>query len=157
MAGRQVGKKVFDWAALSARLPLSSRGELAALRTQYTALRTNLEKYPEEVKPIDWNHYKTVIKSPGLVDEMQKAYESIKIEYPPDNFSKLISENEKETKTKVEGLLKDIESQIAGLKAQLAAVQAEKPVEDTTVAEVLREKPEWSKEIDQEIKENKWM
>jgi hypothetical protein len=40
MAARQVGARVFDFAAIAARLPASARGELASLRTAYQTLKT---------------------------------------------------------------------------------------------------------------------
>ena len=40
MAGRQVGKRVFDFAAIASRLPPSARGELASLRSAYQTVQS---------------------------------------------------------------------------------------------------------------------
>eukprot|EP00053_Salpingoeca_punica_P001841 m.35135 g.35135 ORF g.35135 m.35135 type:complete len:157 (-) comp11249_c0_seq1:194-664(-) len=156
MAAKQVGR-VFDWAAIANRLPKTSRAELASLRTAYVAVQTSLSKLSAEPQPIDWQWYKSQIKAPEYVDSLKAEYEALQFTYPEDKISAAINANEKEAADKSAKLLAEVDQKIASLKAQLAAVKAERPLEEVTVNEFLADKPEWRKEFDKETEKNNYL
>jgi hypothetical protein len=94
---------------------------LTVLHSFFT--RASLEATPAEVAPVDWEHYRKVIKTPGIVDAVQQKvrsaggrpcgvsklrelishstlpelqqYEAIKFQYPEDKLSTSIEEARK--------------------------------------------------------------
>eukprot|EP00045_Choanoeca_perplexa_P022286 m.8973 g.8973 ORF g.8973 m.8973 type:complete len:158 (-) comp9333_c0_seq1:163-636(-) len=156
MANRQVGKKVFDWAAIMARVPKSARAEVAALRAAYGSVQTGLNKTAAEAAPVDWAHYKSVISAPGYVDTIQSTFDGIKIEYPADKLSSTLAEQQKAAEAEAKQVAANAEKRIAELESQLNAIRAEKPLDEVTVDEYLADKPEWQREFKSEIAEHKY-
>lgn len=50
---------------------------------------------PETPPKIDWAYYKKNIAIPGLVDKLQKEYESFMVPYPADKYTSLVEAQEK--------------------------------------------------------------
>ena len=51
---------------------------------------------PEKPEPIDWDRYRKLISTPGLVDSYQKQYESLTVPYPKDVDTPIIEKHRKE-------------------------------------------------------------
>eukprot|EP00730_Choanoeca_flexa_P008600 TRINITY_DN12510_c3_g1_i6.p1 TRINITY_DN12510_c3_g1~~TRINITY_DN12510_c3_g1_i6.p1 ORF type:complete len:158 (+),score=52.44 TRINITY_DN12510_c3_g1_i6:2-475(+) len=156
MANRQVGKKVFDWAAIMARVPVSARAEVASLRASYSSVQAALSDTSAEPSAIDWAHHKSVINAPGFVDTIKAEFDAIKIEYPADTLSSQIDQEQKAAEAAAKNVIASAESRIAELEAQLAAIRAEKPLDEVTVDEYLADKPEWQRQFKAEIAEHKY-
>lgn len=60
-----------------------------------------VQEYPESAPKIDWAHYKKLIAVPGMVDTFQKHYESMKIPFPADNYTKVLDAQEKDIVRKI--------------------------------------------------------
>lgn len=52
---------------------------------------------PAEIPKLDWAAYKNKIVVPGLVDNFEKSYSSVKVPYPADKYTGAIDKNEQET------------------------------------------------------------
>lgn len=70
--------RVCDARKAGAVMRRSSLGDLHPLTTPLRLLSTrhSLEATPAEVAPVDWAHYRKVIKTPGIVDAVQQKVRS---------------------------------------------------------------------------------
>jgi len=51
------------------------KASLSALQSKWAEIRTLHSNLPRDIKPIDWNYWRTVIKTNGVVDEFKKKYD----------------------------------------------------------------------------------
>ena len=54
--------------------------------------------YPENPPQINFKEYESKVRDPKLVQQLEKAYKSVKIPYPKDNLSHEVDEQEAEFK-----------------------------------------------------------
>lgn len=95
----------FEWQKLVTPLtPNSVVQEWTRRQTEINAKITEARSMPATVEAIDWEHWKTQIAAPGVVEEMQKEYEAL-------NFPKVEPFNE------------DAKATIAGIEAEVVAAK----------------------------------
>eukprot|EP00035_Acanthoeca_spectabilis_P019787 m.429712 g.429712 ORF g.429712 m.429712 type:complete len:159 (-) comp17053_c0_seq1:60-536(-) len=158
MASRNVGTKVFDFVKISDSLPAQLRAQLNSLRSQYSATQSKLAALSATPEPIDWEKYNKGINSPGFVADMKDAYTAAaKIEYPADQYGATIASSEKAALAEAQKLVDESKLKVAALEARLAALAAEKPLDEITVDEFLATKPELKSKIDDEIKNHNYI
>ena len=69
-----------DWVALSQKVSSdAAKSEINRLRDLHADFAAMAAKIPSEAEPIDWNHYRSVIKTPGLVDTMEAEYKALNL------------------------------------------------------------------------------
>ncbi|EGD83065.1 hypothetical protein PTSG_03703 [Salpingoeca rosetta] len=156
MANRQVGKKVIQWSQIAARLPAFNAPEVNLIQEKYTNVKAGLARVPEQPPAVDWEKYNNLITYPNYVKDLRKQYESLKFTYPEDSSSATIAADEKAAIARSKEVAKAAEQKIAELEQQLAALKAEKPLDQVTVDEVLATKPEWKRRFQDEIEAGKW-
>ena len=72
--------RAMDWVALSQKVSSdAAKSEINRLRDLHADFAAMAAKIPSEAKPIDWNHYRSVIKTPGLVDTMEAEYKALNL------------------------------------------------------------------------------
>lgn len=84
--GAQMGKSFarqrsqrFNWQKLvTPWTPKSFVVHCTAVQKEISVKKTAAQSVPAEVPKIDWEHWKTVIKAPGVVDTLQTEYEGLK-------------------------------------------------------------------------------
>lgn len=111
MAARRISKSSIDWVEMAKRAGEHQRAQFNAFKLKSDGYLRRVLSLPEELPKIDWSLYKQQIAIPGLVDNFQKQYESLKIPYPTDNYS-----------ATVDSLAK---TNLEESKARIAAAQAE--------------------------------
>lgn len=83
-------------AALSAKITGdAARAELSRTRELMEELR-QLNSGKTEVPAIDWDHYKSVIKTPGVVEEFQAAFAASSIAPMENTFSSEVASSKSE-------------------------------------------------------------
>eukprot|EP00037_Helgoeca_nana_P031933 m.411312 g.411312 ORF g.411312 m.411312 type:complete len:159 (-) comp28626_c0_seq1:166-642(-) len=157
MASKTVATRVFDFVKISDALPTSLRAQLNGLRSQYSATQTKLTALSAEPETIDWAKYNTSVTSPDFVNDMKDSYTlASKVEYPADQYGALIASAEKSALAEATKLVEASKVKVAELEARLAAMKAEKPLDEITVDEFLATKPELASKIDEEIKNHNY-
>jgi len=100
MAARQVVARAVNWAGLAARLPKDPKASAGfdELRIKFETAKGALNATPEAPTPIDWDHYKSVVKNKDLVEKFHAAYTSLVVPYPDtaESLSQLAAEKEKQ-------------------------------------------------------------
>jgi len=156
MAARKAGQVVFDWIALSTKIPSVARAEFNGLRNRYENLRTNMESLPEKAHDIDWYYYSKTISKAGLVDSFRKQYESLKVPYPKDTESANIEAHKQAMEVEIKAEIAQAKQRAVELEGELNKLKAEKSYEDMTIDEYLADKPELKAYIEDDIKNQRW-
>jgi len=84
MASRQVAARAVNWAALAARLPKDPKASAGfdEMRIKFETAKGTLNSTAEKPVPIDWDHYKAVVKDQALVEKLHAAYAGLVVPYP---------------------------------------------------------------------------
>ena len=133
-----------------------TKAEVNRLRDLHGDLTAYARSISDKPADIDFSHYRSTIKSAGVVDAIEKDYNSLNLpqfEAPVDaeaeaNFAQLIKDAE--TAMQASG------DRLVELDAMIAEAQNNRTDADTTIQEILERHPEIAAEIQQEIKDDKW-
>ena len=79
MAARKVA---INWTEFAKKVPEAQQAAFRAFQRKHFDLVKKVNSLPAELPKIDWDKYRKGITVPGMVDEWQKAYESLDIPYP---------------------------------------------------------------------------
>jgi len=153
----RLGHRSVDWASLSSKVQSdAARSEVARLRQLYDEISAQNRAIPEAVAPIDFSHYRSVIKSPGIVDEMEKAYNAL-------NLPAFVASEIDEADAQFDQLIADAQSSVESsharieeLESVLETMTSAKLSKDTTVEEMYERYPEVGEEIEAEINAMDW-
>ena len=156
MAGRKVGQKVVNWVKITDVLSAEAKVPVLALKGRFEARQARLSAYPDQLQPIDWSYYKDSIKRPGLVEDFEKQYAALKVPYPPDTFSKELTEKFERAEKMSLDAIKESKETLERLTKELETIKAQKPIEEMTVDEYLADKPELKKKIDEDTYNYNW-
>ena len=115
-----------------------------------------LESLPTTKPAIDFAYYNSVISNRDIVDSYKKEYENLDISKPENTALPELMKKEQELKAGAEKAKAEMQNIISDLEAQLDAIHAERPIEELTVKEVLQAHPEWKKEVDDNLKNDRW-
>ena len=66
-----------DWAALFELMP-AARTQLIALKRNYEAVVRKRDQIQKEPEPINWEHYRAAVRTPGLVDNLENLFKNAK-------------------------------------------------------------------------------
>ncbi|XP_012271947.1 ATP synthase subunit d, mitochondrial [Orussus abietinus] len=99
--------KSFNWSALAERVAESDKNLYAAFKSKSDQYLRRVQVNPESPPKFDWTFYKKNIPLAGMVDRFQKEYESLKVPYPPDNYTVKLSELEKDYSSKIDNFVKE--------------------------------------------------
>lgn len=81
MASKTV-KLATDWSKLMSEINNMSKPALTKFKGRCDANAVKLSSLPESLPKIDWAYYKANASNPKLVEEIQKQYETMKIQTP---------------------------------------------------------------------------
>lgn len=81
VVSKRFAARAYDWAAVAKKLPSpEARAALVELRSASDTARAATAASAKPVEPIDWAFYKkNITMAPGIVEELQKEYESMKL------------------------------------------------------------------------------
>ena len=157
MARRALPVRAMDWNALAGKVSSdAARAEVSRLRELHGDLVSQAKAYEGAPEPIDFAHYRNVIKTPGIVDTVENAYNALTL---PQFVNEVAGEADEAYKTLVseaESAMNASAARLEELEAMIADAKTQVTTKETTVDEVLQRYPEIAKEIDQEIKEHEW-
>eukprot|EP00164_Ancoracysta_twista_P001187 GFYU01001560.1.p1 GENE.GFYU01001560.1~~GFYU01001560.1.p1 ORF type:complete len:183 (+),score=60.15 GFYU01001560.1:34-549(+) len=148
----------FNWATVSDTLSSQeARSELTRLRKAAEGIDKQVAA--GEVGTIDWAFYKRAVRTPGVVETMEKAYKETMANSPKyqntvtaqfdGKFNSLIDS--------AKAAAESSKTRVAELERELAEVEMRAAnIAETTVEAELEANPEIAKEIDEEIKNHDW-
>jgi hypothetical protein len=149
--------RAMDWVALSQKVSSDqAKSEINRLRDLHADFQSMAAKVSSEAAPIDWAAYRATIKTPGLVDTMEKEYNALNLPKftnaveaeATDVFAKLVADAEES--------MNSSKARLEELEAMIEQAQAEMTTKDTTIDEVLARYPEIGAEIQDDIDNDRW-
>ena len=146
----KIGKRVFDWSRILARVPADSRGQYIALRAKYEALQTTHTNLTDKPTAIDWPYYQANISKSTIVADFKSKMEKLSIPVPKDIESGKIEDKKVRMDQEAVGLLEESKERIGGYKSEITRIHNLKPIEDMSMEEYLADKPELERKIDWE-------
>nr|CCA19032.1 conserved hypothetical protein [Albugo laibachii Nc14] len=157
-----------DWNVMYTKLSdPQARAALEGLQNVHAQIQADAREYVKEPEPIDFEHYRSVIKDKDLVDAIEQNYKSIKFpvitpqqldntvegsEIQPLNEKQMLQEMFDE----LDGQLEDSKTRITELKEFIRLMQETRTTLDTTMPEMTAMYPEIHEEIDEEIANMEW-
>lgn len=149
----------FDLAAVAQKLTPQTRAALFNLKKQHDDLKRELETPSKELEPIDWAMYmKGAGSASSVVGQIRADFEKIKLN--PVSVVKHLQELdvlEKEAIVAAEDVKKEAESHLRNLETAMRELEASTNVDELTIDEVLTQHPEWKKQFQKELAEDKYM
>jgi len=130
----------------------ATRAALDQVRSLIADIENKNQKYREEVEPIDWDHYRSIIKTPGLVDAFEADYKSM--EFPTVDAEQFANADEGEFDKSIAdaaGSVEESKARVAELEELLALMKATRTDENTKIEDLQQLYPEVTEAIDDEI------
>ena len=156
MASRQVIAKSVNWAALAARIPKDPKASAGfdEMRIKFETAKGALNTVPETPAPIDWDHYKAVVKNTALVEKFHAAYSSLAVPYPStaESLAALAAEKDAQVAADAE-TAKALEGTVMKAQENIDKITGIKAYEIMTLDEYLALNPEVQAKIDAYVAE----
>ncbi|XP_023228615.1 ATP synthase subunit d, mitochondrial-like [Centruroides sculpturatus] len=144
MAARRIGRSAIDWAAFVERVPENQKSFFQAFKIRSDEYIRRVNSYPENPPAIDWEFYRKRIAMPGIVNEFEKAYNSLKVPYPTEKTIPEIDAQEKASEKKVEEFIKASNERIAKYQKELDSLKAIIPFEEMTMEDFYDAFPQYA-------------
>ncbi|XP_055690830.1 ATP synthase subunit d, mitochondrial [Lutzomyia longipalpis] len=142
MAARRVTQSSINWAGLAERVPANQKANFVAFKSKSDKYLRSVQANPENAPKIDWARYKQAIPVPGLVENFQKQYESLKVPYPDDTFSAEVDKQEQDVKREIQEFVRQSEERIAEYQKQIAHLKSLLPFDQMTMEDFRDSYPE---------------
>lgn len=136
MAAKRFVKSSIDWAAFSERIRDMDRSKFQMFKLKSDGYLKRVMSYPENPPPINWGLYRSRIPSKALVEEFEKQYSSVKVQYPADKLSPAIDAQEKEFEKEMVQVRKESDMYCEYYNKQLNWWKNMLPVEEMTMDDV---------------------
>merc|ERR1711872_318287 len=151
MASRQVAARAVNWAALAARVPKDPKASAGfdEMRIKFETAKGTLNSTAEKPVPIDWDHYKAVVKDQALVEKLHAAYSGLVVPYP--DTAGLLSnlEAEKAEQLSIDAATKaDLEVAVAQAQSNIDKIENKKSYEIMTQEEFFELNPDKAAEAE---------
>ncbi|XP_034936099.1 ATP synthase subunit d, mitochondrial-like [Chelonus insularis] len=135
MARRTIN--AINWSGIAERLAENDKPIFAAFRSKSDGFLRRMNDFPETVPAIDWEYYRKNVTLPGLVDNFQKQYESLKIPYPEDKYTSHVEEQEKIAMKAVQDYLAESDKQIAKCQVAIDKINNLLPFDQMTMEDAV--------------------
>ncbi|EZA62477.1 hypothetical protein DMN91_003924 [Ooceraea biroi] len=125
--------KAINWSALAERVPETERAAFVAFKAKSDEHLRRMSANPETVPKLDWAYYQKNIPLAGLVDKFQKEYESLKVPYPPDNYTSEVDALEKRVMAELEKFAQESNERIAKSTKEVERIKKMLPFSEMTM------------------------
>lgn len=151
MASKTIARVKCDWAKIAQHVSLPQDAtKLNKLKAAFDANAVKVSSLPETLPQIEWAHYKAHASDPKLVEEIQKMYNSIKIERPraPTKRLEELNYHHKMDKKRFEKFATYVKSYIEAAEVVKSKYEKMIPVKDMTEEDFALTFPHWSCTLD---------
>ncbi|KAF9158236.1 ATP synthase d subunit [Mortierella sp. AD011] len=159
MSAAKAAATHIDWTKLSTSLGLKTEtvAALTAFRKRNEEARRILTDLKEQKTAVDFAHYRKVLKNQAVVDELEKAFGSFKpTSYDVKAQIKSIEAVEAKALERAKSTATKVESELADLQATLKNIETSRPIEELTVDDVLKSRPEIAEKVGALLAKGKW-
>ena len=147
------------WEAIVGKLSTEEgKNKYNQLRQLTAEVERFIESCPKEVSTPNFDSWRSVIATPGVVDQAEKLYNAIEIPYPEDTSVDADVNDFTDALALCDEVVDTAKADIAKLEVDLKSILAQKANLPTlTHEDILNENPEWRDELLEEIVEkDKW-
>lgn len=81
-------------------------------RVFFPSLPRRVHANPEKPQEIDFAAYKNLVKNKAAIEQLEKAYKSLSVSYPPDTVSSQIDAQEQQTRIEGKKFSESLDSRI---------------------------------------------
>ncbi|KAF9962377.1 ATP synthase d subunit [Mortierella alpina] len=148
-----------DWTKLSTSLGLKTEtvAALSAFRKRNEEARRVLSDLKEQKTAVDFAHYRKVLKNQAVIDQVEKSFKAFKpTSYDVQAQIKSIEAVESKALERAKTTATKVEAELADLEATLKNIETSRPIEELTVDDVLKSRPEIAENVDAALAKNKW-
>ncbi|KAF8928811.1 ATP synthase d subunit [Haplosporangium gracile] len=148
-----------DWTKLSTSLGLKTEtvAALGAFRKRNEEARRVLSDLQDQKTAVDFAHYRKVLKNQAIIDEVEKAHKAFKpATYDVKAQIKSIESVEAKALERAKFTATKVESELADLQATLKNIETSRPIDELTVDDVLKSRPEIAEKVDALLAKSKW-
>ncbi|KAF9934000.1 ATP synthase d subunit [Linnemannia zychae] len=148
-----------DWTKLSTSLGLKTEtvAALGAFRKRNEEAHRVLADLQEQKTAVDFAHYRKVLKNQAIVDEVEKAFKSFKpTSYDVQAQIKSIEAVEAKALDRAKTTATKVENELADLQATLKNIETSRPIDELTVDDVLKSRPDLAEKVDAQLSKGKW-
>ncbi|KAJ2156845.1 ATP synthase d subunit [Coemansia sp. RSA 552] len=130
---------------------------LGAFRKGYEEAERQLTQLKEADRPVDFEHYRRVLKNTEIVDRLEKIAKAQKIT-KADLASQLstISAFEAKAVASAEVYVKETQANLADLNETVGNIEQARPITQLTVDDVVKAKPEVVQRTEEMVKKGKF-
>ena len=132
-----------------------AKAEMDGFLRQMNEVTKGIESVSSK-KEINWDHWQSTIRWPGLVDSFKDAASNVKVEKMQDTFSPELQKAFAEAAASLRASAQKSQQRVAELDSLLKEIEARPSGRLLTIEEAYKAQPEAAKEIEEEIKQNKW-
>lgn len=158
VAGRKLLTSI-NWPVISSVLSKHTEvtKSLGSFRKGYEEAERQLSQLKEADRPIDFEHYRRILKNKDIVDKLEKAAKTQKIvKVDLADQLKTISAFETKAVASAELYVKETEANLADLSETVKNIDQARPVTQLTVDDVVKAKPEVVKKTEEMVKQGKF-
>ncbi|KAF9950863.1 ATP synthase d subunit [Mortierella alpina] len=148
-----------DWTKLSTSLGLKTEtvAALSAFRKRNEEARRVLSDLKEQKTAVDFAHYRKVLKNQAVIDQVEKSFKAFKpTSYDVQAQIKSIETVEAKALERAKFTATKVESELADLEATLKNIETSRPIDELTVDDVLKSRPEIAEKVDALLSKSKW-
>ncbi|KAJ1828769.1 ATP synthase d subunit [Coemansia sp. RSA 2703] len=132
-------------------------GSLGSFRKGYEEAERQLTQLKEADRPVDFEHYRRVLKNTEIVDKLEKIAKAQKIvKVDLADQLKTISAFEAKAVAAAELYVKETEANLADLSETVKNIEQARPITQLTVDDVVKAKPEVVQHTEEMVKQGKF-
>ncbi|KAI9499749.1 ATP synthase d subunit [Coemansia spiralis] len=130
---------------------------LGSFRKGYEEAERQLTQLQEANRPIDFEHYRRILKNTEIVDKLEKIAKAQKIvKVDLADQLKTISAFEAKAVASAEQYVKETEANLSDLSETVKNIEQARPITQLTVDDVVKAKPEVVQRTEEMVKQGKF-
>ncbi|KAJ3373424.1 ATP synthase d subunit [Allomyces arbusculus] len=156
---RAAAAKALDFGRLTVtlRLKQDTVASLSAFRKRHEELVRTVAGLEEQRQSIDFAHYRSVLKNQAVVDQAEAALKAFTpAQYDLAAQLKVIEAYEAKAVERAQQTAAAVNEQLAELRETLENIEKARPIDQLTVDDVVRAKPEIETIVEERVKNGQW-
>ncbi|KAJ1800575.1 ATP synthase d subunit [Coemansia sp. RSA 2399] len=130
---------------------------LGTFRKGYEEAERQLTQFQEADRPVDFDHYRRILKNTDIVDKLEKISKSQKIaKVDLADQLKTISAFEVKAVTSAEQYVKETQASLSDLSETVRNIDQARPITQLTIDDVVKAKPEVVQRTEEMVKKGQF-
>ncbi|KAI8921512.1 hypothetical protein BC831DRAFT_476852 [Entophlyctis helioformis] len=157
MSAAASAARTIDWTALSAKLKPETVAAVSAFRRRHADLTKTVAELREQLAPIDFARYRSVLKNSRIVDEAERAAKAFRpASYDLTEQLRIIKEQETKAVAAAQLTASKVNAELLELNELLTHIETARPIEQLTTEDVVKALPEIDTTVEKMSKRGQW-